>query len=121
MTEYKKHKKKLEEEKELLLNELKKIGAVKSTSGVKDDYEATEFDKEKDVNDLGDTAKNINNLIRRDMIVTELEQRLRNVDDAMERINNNEYGFCKECKEPIEEKRLEANPAADTCIKHMEV
>jgi len=121
MTEYKKHKEKLEEERKLLLEELKKVGAVKSTSGVKDDYEATEFDKEKDVNDLEDTAKNINNLIRREMIVTELEQRLRKVDEAIERINNNKYGFCKECKKPIEEKRLKVNPAADTCIKHMEV
>jgi DnaK suppressor protein len=27
-----------------------------------------------------------------------------------------DYGFCTECREPIDEKRLEAVPTADTCI-----
>ena len=42
--------------------------------------------------------------------------RLRQIDDALRRIEEGTYGYCKECGEPIEEGRLLAQPFATLCI-----
>ena len=38
---------------------------------------------------------------------------------ALKRIEDGTYGVCIVSGEPIEHERLEANPAATTCMKHM--
>lgn len=38
------------------------------------------------------------------------------IEDALERINNGNYGVCRDCGRPIDEERLEALPYAATCI-----
>ncbi|MGK7295131.1 MAG: TraR/DksA family transcriptional regulator [Candidatus Wenzhouxiangella sp. M2_3B_020] len=35
---------------------------------------------------------------------------------ALERIDRGEYGECRECGEPIVEKRLQSDPAATLCV-----
>jgi DnaK suppressor protein len=40
---------------------------------------------------------------------------LRAVEDAIERIDNDDYGICANCEDPIEIKRLEAVPWARFC------
>jgi len=42
---------------------------------------------------------------------------LNRVMRALESINNNEYGFCKQCDEPIGFARLKARPDTPLCIK----
>lgn len=44
------------------------------------------------------------------------EQMLRKIDAALIRIDNDEYGYCKECDEPINPKRLEFDPTVVLCI-----
>jgi DnaK suppressor protein len=41
---------------------------------------------------------------------------LREVSDALDRINHGTYGVCLECDEPISTKRLEAVPWARYCV-----
>lgn len=52
--------------------------------------------------------------------VTALAQQARahlaEIDDALERLAAGTYGICVECGEPIAPSRLEARPAARTCI-----
>jgi RNA polymerase-binding transcription factor DksA len=36
---------------------------------------------------------------------------------ALQRIASGDYGFCVRCREPIEQKRLDAVPTADTCMR----
>jgi len=50
-------------------------------------------------------------------IVTELEERFNNIKDALLKIKKGTYGVCSECGEKIPLARLEANPAASTCIE----
>lgn len=52
-------------------------------------------------------------------IVRQLESRLSEISDALERIENGNYGHCVTCKKEIETDRLEANPGATTCKVHM--
>ena len=43
-------------------------------------------------------------------------RRLTAIEDALKRIQREEYGVCTECEEDINEKRLVAVPWATTCI-----
>ena len=45
------------------------------------------------------------------------EMELVRVNSALERIKNEDYGYCLRCEEEISEKRLEINPAATLCIE----
>lgn len=38
------------------------------------------------------------------------------IDEALRRMEKSEYGFCRECDEPIRFSRLCARPTADLCI-----
>jgi RNA polymerase-binding transcription factor DksA len=46
-----------------------------------------------------------------------LESALRDVNDALKRLEDGTYGICKYCGKPIDEKRLEARPASSACVK----
>jgi DnaK suppressor protein len=54
--------------------------------------------------------------------VTENESRqLQMVNEALERIDNKEYGLCLHCEDKIVQKRLEAIPWARYCLKCQEL
>lgn len=42
---------------------------------------------------------------------------LTRIDQALRRIDDDEYGLCEECGEEISEKRLAVDPAASHCIR----
>ena len=44
------------------------------------------------------------------------EQMLRQIDAALKRIEDDEYGYCLNCDEAINPKRLEFDPAVTLCI-----
>lgn len=44
------------------------------------------------------------------------DQILRRIEAALKRIDNDEYGYCQECEEPIAPKRLEFDPTVTLCI-----
>lgn len=44
------------------------------------------------------------------------EQTLRQIEAALQRIDDEEYGFCTDCAEPINPKRLEFDPTTLLCI-----
>lgn len=46
-----------------------------------------------------------------------LELRLRAVTEALEKIQKGSYGICEKCGKEIPFERLQANPAAKTCLK----
>jgi len=49
-------------------------------------------------------------------IVNQLEVRYKNVQDALVRLEDGTYGICSKCNTAIEPARLDANPAAATCM-----
>lgn len=44
-------------------------------------------------------------------------EKLSEIDEALERINDNTYGICEECGEPIAEDRLRALPFTRVCVE----
>lgn len=52
-------------------------------------------------------------------ILAVLETRYNNVIRALDKITRGDYGKCEICNENIEISRLDANPAARTCLLHI--
>lgn len=44
------------------------------------------------------------------------QQQLREIGDALARIDADEYGWCLQCGEAIDPRRLEFDPAASMCV-----
>lgn len=65
-----------------------------------------------------DVAETIGNYEKGFALNKELEQRLHLVTHALKKIQAGTYGKCDVCQSMIPLARLEANPAAATCIAH---
>jgi RNA polymerase-binding transcription factor DksA len=72
---------------------------------------------ETDENSQADAAEEADERVA---ILAELENRYRSIMLALKKIEDGTYGICEISGEQIEEGRLRANPAARTCIHHME-
>lgn len=49
-------------------------------------------------------------------LLNKYTQTLKNIDEALERLDDGTYGICEECGEQIGEKRLQAVPFALCCV-----
>ncbi|NQU78007.1 TraR/DksA C4-type zinc finger protein [Candidatus Falkowbacteria bacterium] len=47
---------------------------------------------------------------------TSLEKSLRDIDQALKKVEQGSYGVCELCEQPIEEGRLKVFPAAISCV-----
>src|SRR3972149_3594481 len=110
-------KEKLEKERDLLLEELRDMGKLNTSTGEWEAMpEGIDF-PESDQNDMADRSEDFE--ARSSMIKT-LEPRLNNILKALKGLNRDSFGKCEVCKKDIEIARLEANPAARTCKNHLE-
>jgi DnaK suppressor protein len=104
-------KKALARFKKILLKEREQI-----VGGVKQIYESSKEIGQDGIQDIGDEAANIYNK----QVLLSLNEnertRLREVDEALDRIANDTYGICEECGGPISLKRLEVRPVAKYCV-----
>lgn len=110
-------KQKLEAEKKLLERELQSVGRVNPRNPR--DWEATPSQIDVMPADKTEVAEQMEEFEERGAIEVELENKLGSVNRALDNIKNNTYGICEIGGELIEKARLEANPAATTCIKHL--
>jgi RNA polymerase-binding transcription factor DksA len=108
--------KKLEGEKQRLEGEMDSVG--RKNPGVPGDWEAapTEVGSE---SDLADQAEVVMSRESNTAILADLEARYDTILAALKRIKEGKYGKCEVCGEEIEEARLEADPSATTCKKHL--
>lgn len=113
------YKKQLQEEYETLTKELSTIGTHNQANT---DWEATpESGDVVGSADSNTTADRFEDFEERSALMTPLEGRFNQVKDALKKIEDGTFGICRICKAPIEQNRLEANPAAETCITHREL
>ncbi|GEM_PF-934872 len=116
-------KKKLLEEKARLEAELSGVSVranPKDPNNWEAAYEAPEELTETHAPDIDpmDVAETIGNYEKGFALNKTLEAQLRNVVHALEKIDASSYGSCDVCHSMIPLARLEANPAASTCIVH---
>lgn len=112
-----KYKKKLEEKKAMLEKELSRF-AVKDEK-IKDNWKTKfpYFDGETGgaaLEKAADQVEEYNNLLS---IEHSLEEKLRDVNLALEKIKKGAYGICEKCGKPISPERLDAYPEARHCKK----
>jgi RNA polymerase-binding transcription factor DksA len=111
-----KYKIKLEEEKARIETELLKIARRNPENP--DDWQATNPELELQSSDPLELADKFEEIETRAGLEGDMEGDLKKVTHALEIIVQGKYGQCEKCGEPIDERRLEASPAATFCVKH---
>ena len=109
-------KTRLEKELKALETNLKTVGH-KNPDNLKD-WEPSVVDVDTESSDPVDTADNIENYELNTAILKPLEVQYNDVKRALDKIKKGTYGICEVAGELIDEDRLEANPAARTCLAH---
>ncbi len=85
---------------------------------VPDDWELAPIDVGTE-SDIADQADVIMKHESDTAILADLEARYDTILSAISRIEKKNYGKCEVCGKEIGEARLEADPAATTCVEHL--
>lgn len=85
----------------------------------KGDWETVRKNGDTDEADELDVAEGLETYENNNAVLGQLEVQLRNVNEALSRIQDGTYGKCSVCGNDIEEDRLEVNPSSTTCKTHM--
>ncbi len=107
-------KQKLEEERRELENILKKI--ANKDPNLPGDWDTKFPQFEERVAHPEESASEVEEYEMLLDVEHNLELRLKEINEALEKISSDSYGRCEKCKKEIPIERLEANPAAKTCI-----
>jgi len=108
----------LEEERMLLEEELGTVG--EKNTDVPDHWDPKAEDMDVDKAEITEQADAVEAYGENVAILARLQERYTNVIRGLQAIEDDTYGFCDICGEKIETERLNANPAAFTCIAHRE-
>lgn len=112
-TELQKLVQELEKERGTIISELESFATKNPV--VKGDYKSR-FPAA----DQGDTpdekAHSVEEFEKERGVEQNLELRLKEINETLEKIKSGTYGVCSRCKSPIEEKRLQAMPVARLCL-----
>ena len=114
----------LDSYKKTITDELRKVENELNTVGRKNpnnpkDWEATPAVMETEHSDENEVADTIEEFEDHAAILKQLEIRYNELGAALQRIEKGTFGICSVGGEEIEVARLNANPAATTCIKHI--
>ncbi len=118
MTTTHEYKEKLEAERIIVEAELRSLGI--QNPDVPADWIAVAEDTSEADADENVLADKYEDLGTRTALVVDLETRYNNIHRALAKIEAGTYGVCEHSGEAIEPERLDANPAARTCILHRE-
>ena len=117
MLDKKKIKEKLEKERDVLLEQMRDMGKLNPETN---EWEATPEEMSYVETDQNDMADRFEDFEAKSSMIKILEPRLQEVLRALKNINKESFGKCEVCKKDIETLRIEANPSARTCKKHLE-
>jgi RNA polymerase-binding transcription factor DksA len=111
--QFAKYKDLLLKEQANLIESMKTIGQLSDL--VPGDWE-THTDPDHVETSLDDLANKYEEESTNEGVLDTLEERLKEVTDALERIQNGTFGICMITGKPIETEILDSNPAATTCL-----
>ncbi len=112
----KKIKEKLEKERDNLVSEMKDMGKLNPETG---EWETVPEEMNYIETDQNDMADRFEDFESKSSMMKVLESKLQKVLKALKGINKESFGKCEVCKKDIELARMEANPSARTCKKHI--
>lgn len=107
----------LEKQKEELENLLSDFASKDVDS--KHNWRTNYPDIDPDERDPEDSADEVEEYV--DLLPQEytLEVKLKNINEALDKIKEGTYGFCENCKRPISKERLVVSPSAKKCKECM--
>ena len=112
----------LGKERDLLTKELETIATP--DPNLKDDWNVKheEWGENQITSDeeleAGESVNEIDEDMKNKALSDRLELRLKEVNDALIRMEKGNYGICEACQKEIPLERLKANPSAQTDIEH---
>lgn len=112
----------IQAQKEKLIAEKNKIEGELSHIAVKDElgvWQAKNNDSGDSKADDEEMAEAATEFQVNESITEDLKNQIADINEALVNIETGSYGICVDCKQPIEEDRLMANPPAQTCKTHM--
>ncbi|MCX6751348.1 MAG: TraR/DksA C4-type zinc finger protein [Candidatus Nomurabacteria bacterium] len=109
-------KEKLEKERDILLDQIRDIGKLNPETN---EWEAIPEELNSRESDQNDMADRFEDFEARSVMIKALESRLNDVLASLKGLNRESFGRCEVCKKDIEMDRMEVNPAAKTCKKHL--
>ncbi len=112
-------KERLEKELATVEAELKTVAAQNPKNPADWEGKATALDAAEATEEPNEHADKLEEYEAHQAIADELEVRYNDIKAALKKAEDGTYGTCEKCGGPIEEDRLEANPAARTCKAHM--
>ena len=112
----KKIKEKLEKERDELVEKLRDLGKLNPETN---EWEATPEEMDYVETDQNDMADRFEDFESKSSTLKVFESKLNDVLKSLKEINHVSFGKCEVCRKDIELARMEANPAAHTCKKHM--
>ncbi len=114
----------LEKERDLLTKELKTIAEPDPNVEGDWDIKHSEWGEDQITSseelESGESVNEIDEDMKNKALSDHLELRLKEVGDALKKIENGNYGICEVCQKEIPIDRLRANPAAATDMEHAE-
>lgn len=110
-------KERLEQELATLELELVDVGYLHPAKS-SEAWAERQADLSEDTEDRNILADKFEENTTNDSIARELVVRHNSIKEALGRIEAGTYGLCVTCNKPISQGRLDANPAASTCIEH---
>ena len=109
-------------ERDLLTKELETIATpdpnVKGDWDIKHEEWGEDQITSKEELETGENVNESDEDTKNKALSDRLELRLKEVNDALKRMDDGIYGICEVCKKEIDIERLKANPAAQTDIEH---
>lgn len=110
-------------ERDLLVSELKTIAVpdpnLNNDWDVKhQEWEENEITSNEEL-DGGVSVNESDEDMKNKALSDRLELRLKEVNDALKRMDDGSYGICETCRKEILVERLKANPAAKTDVEHV--
>ena len=61
-------------------------------------------------------ADEVENYVNKVGVTETLEEKYRQINQALERMEKGTYGFCQKCQKEISVERLKVNPSAENCM-----
>jgi RNA polymerase-binding transcription factor DksA len=69
-----------------------------------------------DIKEFDSTSDRVEEAITNESILETLEERLKEINSALEKIEKGNFGICEACQKEIEHDKLKANPATIKCL-----
>lgn len=106
----------LEKERDTLVEQLREIAKLNTDTNTWEAMPEAQDRPETDQNDMADRAGDFEDRSAR---VPILEERLAAINSSLSHIDRKDFAKCVVCGKSIEAARMNANPAAKTCIEHV--